>query len=463
MRLKQLLLFCMSLINSILSAQSVTGSISSMARQEVKLEGFDGLNTYTISTTISDDKGNFKLIYSKENRGIGFIQNKEGKPFWIILDNEDVNLEGESLSDTKKVKIVSGEQNLLLNKFAAAHTVREHALNAWSYLDKIYTRDSTFVNHKKTKSAIKTAINSIHNEESRFIEKIHKDAYLSWYLPNRKFISTISSLVQLRREEIPTAIKIFRQLDYSDSKLYTSGLLKDAIESHFWLLENSGMPLDKIYEEMRISIDSLIYSLVKDEKKLNIIVDYLFDLLERHSLFSASEHLALKVLTEVNCSIDNDIAKQLESYRAMKKGNLATEILFNDYTVIQNKSTALLPQKLSDLKSKYTIIVFGASWCPKCNEEIPQIVDLYKKWKANDIEVIFISLDEDNAMFQKFTANFPFLSICDFKKWKSKVVNDYFVFATPTIYILNSKREIVLKPISINQIDAWLNLNANKQ
>lgn len=463
MRLKQLLLFCMSIINSILSAQSVTGYISSMARQEVKLEGFDGLNTYTISTTISDDKGNFKLIYSKENRGIGFIQNKEGKPFWIILDNEDVFLEGESLSDTKKVKIVSGEQNLLFNKFAAAHTVREQALNAWSYLDKIYTRDSTFVHHKKTKSAIKTAINSIHNEESLFIKKIHKDAYLSWYLPNRKFISTISSVVQLRREEIPTAIKIFRQLDYSDSKLYTSGLLKDAIESHFWLLENSGMPLDKIYEEMRISIDSIIYSLVKDEKKLNIIVDYLFDLLERHSLFSASEHLALKVLTEVNCSIDNDIAKQLESYRAMKKGNLATEILFNDYTVIQNKSTALLPQKLSDLKSKFTIIVFGASWCPKCNEEIPQLVDLYKKWKANDIEVIFISLDEDNAMFQKFAANFPFLSICDFKKWKSKVVNDYFVFATPTIYILNSKREIVLKPISINQIDAWLNLNANKQ
>lgn len=102
-------------------------------------------------------------------------------------------------------------------------------------------------------------------------------------------------------------------------------------------------------------------------------------------------------------------------------------------------------------------------WCPKYNEEIPQLVDLYKKWKANDIEVIFISLDEDNAMFQKFAANFPFLSICDFKKWKSKVVNDYFVFATPTIYILNSKREIVLKPISINQIDAWLNLNANKQ
>lgn len=255
---------------------------------------------------------------------------------------------------------------------------------------------------------------------------------------------------------------MFRQLDYSDSRLFASGLLKDAIESHFWLLENSGMPKDRVYEEMETAIDLMLSNLIKDEKKLNIVTDYLFNLLERHSLFPAAEHLALKVLTKVNCTIDDDLAKQLESYRVMKKGNIAPDISFNEYTVLQNHTPNNASKKLSDFKNKYTIIVFGASWCPKCTEEIPEVVNLYPKLKSNDVEVVFISLDENNILFQKFASNFPFLSVCDFKKWESKVVTDYYVFATPTMYILDSKREILLKPISAKQIDAWLNLKLNK-
>ena len=108
-------------------------------------------------------------------------------------------------------------------------------------------------------------------------------------------------------------------MDYTDPRLYKSGLLKDAIESHFWLLENSGRSLDSIFIEMQISIDAMMENLVKDEQKLNEVTEYLFDLLERHSLLQASEYLALKVLNEVSCTIESDHAKQLETYRAMKR------------------------------------------------------------------------------------------------------------------------------------------------
>lgn len=63
---------------------------------------------------------------------------------------------------------------------------------------------------------------------------------------------------------------------------------------------------------------------------MNEVADFLFDLLEKHSLFQASEYLALKVLNEVSCTINNDLAKQLETYRAMKKGNIAPDIFLKD-------------------------------------------------------------------------------------------------------------------------------------
>jgi hypothetical protein len=78
--------------------------------------------------------------------------------------------------------------------------------------------------------------------------------------------------------------------------LYKSGLLRETIEAHFWLIENSGRSLDSVFVEMNVSIDHMIESLVKDEKKFNEITAYLFNLLEQRSLFGASEYLALKVL-----------------------------------------------------------------------------------------------------------------------------------------------------------------------
>jgi thiol-disulfide isomerase/thioredoxin len=101
-------------------------------------------------------------------------------------------------------------------------------------------------------------------------------------------------------------------------------------------------------------------------------------------------------------------------------------------------------------------VAFGASNCPKCREDIPQISVLYPKWKAQGVEVVFISLDTDTQEFSKFATSFPFLSTCDFKGWKSPLVESYYVFGTPTLFLLDKKREILLRPLSVKQVDAWV-------
>lgn len=81
---------------------------------------------------------------------------------------------------------------------------------------------------------------------------------------------------------------------------------------------------------------------------------------------------------------------------------------------------------------------------------------LYLNWKTQGVEVVFVSLDEDLQTFKNFAGSFPFISTCDYLKWNSPVVKDYYVFATPTMYLLNQKREILLRPNSVAQMDAWV-------
>jgi len=451
--------FIVFLLANTLLGQTIKGEFSLLTNHPITLESFNGLKSYPISGATTDRNGKFHLSYTQEDYGVGYLISSDQKPFLVILSGEDIELVGETLSYTETIKVVSGKENLWFEQYASEHPKREQALNAWKYLNKIYNSDSLFGKHQEPIAAILTETNRIMAEDKLFLGNLPLDSYVSWFLPMRKLISGVSTIAQYRPEEIPATIKAFREIDYTDNRLYKSGLFKDAIESHFWLLENSGRSLDSVFIEMKVSIDAMMENLIKEEKILNEVTDFLFDLLERHSLFKASEYLALKVLNEVSCTIDNDLAKQLETYRAMKKGNTAPDILFEEDNVTPGYGANSFPKKLSDIKSNYTVVVFGASWCPKCTEELPKIVKLYQKWKAQGVDVVFVSLDEDKSAYKDFVKNFPFISTCDYKKWDSKIVKDYYVFGTPTMYLLDNKREILLRPNSVNQMDSWVDWN----
>ena len=140
----------------------------------------------------------------------------------------------------------------------------------------------------------------------------------------------------------------------------------------------------------------------------------------------------------------------------MRKGNIASDIEFESDVFAPAYQTSNIPQKLSDIESKYTVVVFGASWCPQCRQELSKISGLYKKWKEQSVEVVFVSLDKDEKIFKSFAGDFSFISLCDYKIWESDIVKSYHIFATPSISLLNDKQEILLRPNSTSQLDSWV-------
>jgi thiol-disulfide isomerase/thioredoxin len=436
--------------------QTINGNLALLTNQKIKLEGFNGFETYPISSSNIAGNGNFSLNYSDSDYGVGYLISADEKPLFVILSGEDIELVGEALSYTETLNFTKGQENQWFEQYAKEHPRREQALSAWIYLEKIYTQDSLFAVQEKPNKAIQKEKQRIKKEDADFLSALPKDSYVTWFLPTRKLVSSVSVVAQYRTDEIPSTITAFREMDYTDLRLYKSGLFKDAIESHFWLLENCGKSLDSVFIEMQLSIDAMLQHLIKDEKKLNEVTDYLFDLLERHSLYQASEYLALKVLNETSCIIASDLAKQLETYRAMKKGNTAPDILFRGDNFAPGYGPNNFPKKLSNLKSKYTVVVFGASWCPKCKEEMPEIAKHYSKWKDNGVEVVLVSLDENKEAYRDFVKELPFISTCDFKKWDSPIAQDYYVFGTPTMFLFDDKRKILLRPNSVKQMDAWV-------
>jgi len=68
---------------------------------------------------------------------------------------------------------------------------------------------------------------------------------------------------------------------------------------------------------------------------------------------------------------------------------------------------------LADLKGKYVVLHFAATWCPFCNAEAPNLEQLNKDYHDKNVQVLLIDVKEEKSTVQnllsKFNFSFPIL------------------------------------------------------
>ena len=260
-------------------------------------------------------------------------------------------------------------------------------------------------------------------------------------------------------KKIQSSTNPFLSSIYSNPQVYTTGLIYDLIEKEFWSIQKSGLDEATRFKELNTSVDIILNGVKTNEKWYNDLTKYLFQYFEKYSLFAASEYIALKALSQQEVTLNMSLVNKLESYRSMKVGNIAPDIeLLGD--VFINGLAVKTTIRLSEINTKYKLVVFGGSWCDQCSSEINQILLRYDSWKSKEIEVVFISLDTEKEVFNNFASKFPFISSCDYKIWDTQAAKAYYVSSSPTIFLLDSKNKIVLRPPTIMAIDEWLKNNS---
>jgi peroxiredoxin len=424
-------------------AQSISGYLLDHGGQEIVLEGFDYFNTVALGKTQIDSLGNFNLSYPKDYSGMGLLKTQDNSSLVVLLSGENIMLQGSHLKETNGLVLSEGQNKTFFN-YAVAHGQRKNALGAWKYLDKIYETSSTFAEQKKLRKAITAEINRLKNENEGQITRLPKTSYLRWFIPYRTFIQDMPVIIRTETERIPESIALFRTSDFNHPHWKTSGIMQEWVEKHYFMLENSSGTNKEIQEKMNQSSRHLIQNLQSNQNLLNQVVEKLFTLLEKRSLFIASEFVAQQVLNCVQCEIQENIANKLEKYRKLKVGSKAPDIQLSN------------TQKLSDYQQPM-LLVFGKSDCSQCQKEAMELLKYYDDWKAEkNIEVVYISLDTDEKVYAKAYQNTPWPMFCDFKGWDSKAVKDFHIWSTPTYFLLDKDLKFLAHINSVAHADAWI-------
>ena len=328
----------------------------------------------------------------------------------------------------------------------------EQAYDAWMYLHNVYLNTDV----KPTKVAIDQEISRIEKEEELFLKNLPVGTYIKWYVQHKNLIRMAGIAARHQRDKIASIISTLRAVNYADEKWNASGLMKEIVDSQFWLIYSAGLPIDSMNNEMKISVDNVLDGSFANEKIYNDIANYLFELFDHQNLYTLTEYLTFRLQSKKGCALNDQVNENLDKFSKIKTGTIAPDILFEKKQNFAPNNNNNYPQKLSDINANYTLVVFGASWCPHCQKEVPQLAELNPLFNQKNIQVVLISLDDDSVSFNNFTRDLPFISYCDYGKWTSPVVTNYYVFGTPTMFLLNEKREILLRPTSVSQMDAWV-------
>ncbi len=137
---------------------------------------------------------------------------------------------------------------------------------------------------------------------------------------------------------------------------------------------------------------------------------------------------ALAILAIFSFSVNISAAAGAKSEMGSMQATLAPDFTLKDLS--GNNVT------LSSFKGKKVLLVFGATWCPYCVAEIPDLNAFYNKHQDKDVKVIDVDIQESAAKVTAFAQkhNIKYTVLLDSD---GKVANKYNVYGIPANFIID--------------------------
>lgn len=139
-------------------------------------------------------------------------------------------------------------------------------------------------------------------------------------------------------------------------------------------------------------------------------------------------------------------------------GNLAPEIKMVDI----NKKE----YKLSEIKAKYTLLVFWSPDCGGCQKEIPKIDSIYRETlKDKGVKIFAVRTEGEEVLWKNFIEKHKlaeWIHVYD-PEHKSNYRAQYDVYGTPSIYLLDEKKIIIGKKLDHRTIKTVIEIQEEKE
>ncbi len=315
-----------------------------------------------------------------------------------------------------------------------------------SYYSKLLELRKMTMHSDTFYSDLDQQIRKVLSGQSDLFNKIRSDhsdniaaKYNRWLLSSEIYSNEMNHVEYLRKH-------FLERFDFFDPLIKNTDMLTTITSSYLFLYKNPGPIFEQQEQQIMAAVDVMMTYYDADAEIVHFVASELEKEFKKLGMEEAMIHVADNyLLNSANCSNSEakeklkdevGLLKQLQPGHKAPNLNIGLKGMDNLY----------------DVKSDTVVILFWATWCSHCQQLVPELYDILRMHSS--VKVVAIALDQDAGSWQEDIKKYPdWLHVRANDMWDDSLVVPYAVYATPTIYVLNSDFRILKKinnPTALN-------------
>jgi thiol-disulfide isomerase/thioredoxin len=404
---------------------------------------------YIIDSVRADGSGQVVFCGIKVRvPGMYRIQSGKDRGLDFLLDGrEDVFIQAEAGFAIDSVCVVRSEENKVLVGYLQHNRHYRERMELLVPLLMHYPRNDTFFADIE--------------QHARALEGEFR-AYLDAALTGPAVLAPrVIRLDQLERVE-PEALgaqrrehlkgNYFETVDLTDTFLLRTPLLPGKLVSYLTLFVIPGAQRDKQELSFMAAVDSLMKFTSGQPEVQNAVANYLVEGFQAYGFEGVMQHIVEHYMLGNSCVSEAEESKlklRVEGFKKMAVGNRAP-----DFEAFAADGSLV---RLSGCPEGLRLLFFWSSECPHCKSAIPVLRELAKEYQGK-LAVIGISVDASEDAWRRALAEneMGWNNIAELAGWDGKIIRDYYIYATPTFFLVDKDMRIMAKPMGISELGVAL-------
>lgn len=429
-----------------LAQSSIEGSISGYREKKVRLLLMRGDKRIPVDSTRTDETGHFNIAPAISFKaGMYLLETEEGNSIRLLINGlENIRLISGGTDNTAAVEFVQSEENRNWYAYSLLKSEVQYKQDLLKPILRDFPQTDTF--YVQTKAAFNKLQQLPQQKANEIISKAPGSLAARFIQADLPPILDLSIDFEEQRDQLKK--QFFKNIDFGDTDLINSDILSSKMIDYLSLYQRPNMNMLDVQLEFIRALDVILQKASVSNEVYVFAIEYFIDGFYRMGLSGVSDYLSTLPHLNKDC-MDTETYARIEQivgpFRKIVAGAPAPSLTG---TTIQGEAF-----DLSKLESEKTIIVFWSLTCPHCLDLIPELQLFAKKHPETSIVSIILSPD-NNSLREYIATEAPqWIHIIESKGWSGSLVEDFMVYGTPTLFLLDANKNILSKPSGMDELN----------
>lgn len=429
-------------------SQQIKFGIKNSSENKANLFTLSGEKLTFVDSIFTSKAGQFS--FSNQNLHTGFYRLvfDKHKSITFLNDGNEIELNADAENIPESLQAINSESNKLYYHFVQLNRDYKTKSELLQLILSRYPKNDDYYDLTKQK------LNELQYDYIKFVNMTSQKeprSFIARYVKSSQ-LPVINTDLPLEEQLDYLKKHSLDNVDFNDDELINSDCFTNKSIEYLTHFRNPQLPMGFLEQEFKKAVDTLLTKASVNIFVYQHVADYLVDGFRQFGFDNVVDYIIENYVVKDDLCLDeqteNSIRNRINQSKLLTIGSKAPNI------ILPNENGNEI--NLEKIKADKILLIFYASRCPHCKDLLPEIHKLYKE--KNKFEVVAVSLDESKEEWKNFISenNLDWINLSDLKGWESKAGQDYYIYATPTMFMLDGGNNILSKPTNLQEINQLL-------